>query len=75
MSTEFNICEECDHPMSEHGPEGCDHDRQIHADGIEIDGPCGCKGPIEATKEAKRQVERALFQHSGLRNFLTDRRA
>lgn len=37
-------CDQCGHPVSEHTvAEGCTHDRTIRADGIEIDGPCGCK--------------------------------
>ena len=35
-------CDFCPHPY--HGLEACQHDRTTHAEGIEIDGPCGCMG-------------------------------
>lgn len=42
MSTPANICDECNHPVEKHGPDGCECDRKVFVDGIEIAGLCGC---------------------------------
>lgn len=39
---ERKLCVNCEHPFSDHGADGCEHERRIHVDGIEIDGVCGC---------------------------------
>lgn len=73
-ASESEECDWCCHPA--HGSTPCEHDRTIEADGIEIDGPCGCIGDsdVRDTIAAKRKVEHALFMNGGLRNFPSERR-
>jgi len=51
-------CGECFHPISDHGKNGCEHDRSITVEEVQIDGECGCTEHVIADR-LQRYLQRA----------------
>jgi hypothetical protein len=52
-------CGECFHPISDHSKNGCEHDRSIEVEGIQIDGECGCREHAAETDPLQILLRRA----------------
>lgn len=51
----MNLCEECGHEVSKHGPDGCVDERTVQIEGSSetMSGPCGCQAWEAVTVEPK----------------------